>query len=167
MPTLTEGRISYEFNGSWIASKYDDWVFYRNKFHRICDNKAVDFIAYNPGDKTLWLIEIKDYRFHRREKKITLVDEIAMKVRDTLAGLFVARINTHPEKGFAIQVSKAMNLRVILHLEQPDKPSRLMPTAYKVVDVQQKLKNLLKTIDPHLKVINNSSPDVPWSIIII
>ena len=41
------------------------------------------------------LIEVKDYRFHPRTKPIPLCDEVALKVRDTLAGLAAARVNVN------------------------------------------------------------------------
>ncbi len=62
MLTLQEGVIEYTFPDDWYVTKYDDWAFYRKRFASSCgSNKAVDFLAYNPVERTLWLIELKDY----------------------------------------------------------------------------------------------------------
>jgi hypothetical protein len=53
------------------------------------------------------------------------------------------------EKSIACEISKAKRLRVILHLEQPTKHSKLFPRAINPADVKQKLCQLLKPIDAH------------------
>ena len=70
------------------------------------------------GDKTLWLIEVKDYRSDAVEKdRSQLADVIADKVWDTLAGLRCAQFADTTEKGFASVAAKAERLRVIAHVE--------------------------------------------------
>lgn len=167
MPTITEGKLSYTFSDTWNVTKYDDWVFYRRQFERsCCGNKAVDFLAYNPGDRTLWLIELKDYRQYRRKKEILLWEEMAVKARDTLAGLFAAKVDVvlSDEQRYAAQVLCTIKLRVVLHLEQPATNSKLFPRVYNPADVQQKLKQILKPIDAHPRVVELNNMDaVPWS----
>ncbi|MBI4322293.1 MAG: hypothetical protein HY675_27685 [Chloroflexi bacterium] len=168
MPTLREGSLVCTFPDDWEVTKYDDWAFYRNQFANCCcGNKAVDFLAHDPIDRTLWLIELKDYRQFRRTKdvKVSLWEEIALKARDTLAGLFAAKVdNTHAEQLYAARALGVTRLRVVLHLEQPRTHSRLFPRAYDPADVQQKLKQMLKPIDAHPMVIELSEMGtVPWS----
>ena len=57
-------------------------------------------------------------------------------------------------------------LRVVLHLEQPAKHSKLFPRAIDPADIQQKLRKLVKAIDPHPLVTEKATcPDrVPWSV---
>lgn len=171
MPTLYEAHLACTFPDNWDVTKYDDWVFYKNKnktgFSDACGgNKGVDFLAYDHQSRTLWLIELKDYRQHRRTKDdtISLWDEMAIKVRDTLAGIFAAKVNsTNPEQSYAARVLAATRLRVVFHMEQPRVHSKLFPRAYKREDIQQKLKQLVKPIDPHPKVIELAHmEDVPW-----
>ena len=93
MPSLQEGELTFDFpdEDSEVA-KYDDWSFYRNQFQSVCGGtKAIDLIFVEP--QRTWLIEVKDYRHHRRTKIAALADEVAAKVRDTLAGLAACRCN--------------------------------------------------------------------------
>ena len=105
MTILSEGCLQFNFDQSCLAEKYDDWSFYRNQFQSTCGSaKAVDMICLS--DDISWLIEIKDYRQHKRTKPQDLGDEVALKVRDTLAGLVAAKMkaNDSNEKTFAKRV---------------------------------------------------------------
>ena len=166
MTTLNEGKLACTFPAAWHVTKYDDWTFYRNQFGNSCGgNKAVDFLAYELSTKTLWLIELKDYRQSRRSKEISLWDEVALKARDTLAGLFVAKVETaHPDHPYAVEALAAHKLRVVLHLEQPHTHSKLFPRIFDPSMIQQKLRQMLKPIDAHPKVIELSNMSlVPWT----
>ena len=139
-----EGGLRFEFNGA-EAGKYDEWRFYQNRFKGSCNgNKAVDFVYVEAG--RTWLIEVKDYRRHRRTKPGDLADEIAIKVRDTLAGLAAAKFNAddQDERRLARYALQKANLRVVLHLEQPANPSRLFPRTVDPSKLKQKLKQKLK-----------------------
>ena len=168
MQTLNEGKLACMFPDKWNVTKYDDWEFYKNQFVNSCyGNKAVDFLAYNPHARELWLIELKDYRQFRRTKddKLSLWEEIAIKARDSLAGLFAAKVAiAHPQQSYAALTLNAKRLRIVLHLEQPRTHSKLFPRVYDPADIQQKLKQTLKPIDAHPKVIDlNDMGNVPWS----
>ncbi|ATJ83383.1 hypothetical protein ACFPTY_10205 [Halomonas beimenensis] len=165
--TLTEQQLAFTFADGAEPSQYDDWSFYRNQFNAVCGGtKAVDFVCLD-GDQ-LWLIEVKDYRRHRRTKVIDLGDEIAHKVRDTLAGLVAASCNANDaeERHMARQAVGRSRLRVVLHLEQPRNPSRLFPRAVDPDDVRLKLKQRLKAVDPHPKVVDQFAlgAEVPWTV---
>lgn len=124
----------------------------------------MDFLAFEPQDRTLWLIELKDFRRHTRTKGISLWNVVAIKARDTLAGLFAAKIEIgHADHAFARRFMTAAKLRVVLHLEQPTMHSKLFPQTYDPADVQQKLKQLVRPIDAHPFVVDlRNMAHVPW-----
>lgn len=161
--TITEGDLTFTFSEEAHVIKYDASIHYRNQFKDRCykDNKAVDFIAYK--NDIAWLCEIKDFRQGKRDhKKIPLCDEIAIKVRDTLAGLVSTKLQANDdEKNFAKKVLKCKKINIIFHIEQsPSHP-------YNLSDLQDKLRQLLKAIDPHVMVVNkaNLRPEkVCWNV---
>ena len=169
MLQIDEGRLCFSFPDDALASKYDDWSFYRNQFCRAFDGiKAMDFIYVD--NRQTWLIEVKDYRLNRRTKSIDLGDEIAFKVRDTLAGLVAAKCNANDfqEQSIAEKALSKDRIRIILHLEQPNKHSKLFPNPIDPSKVKQKLKQRLKSIDPHPRVVDKENlkrwPDMNWRV---
>lgn len=168
MPSIDEGKLRFTFANDWVASSYDEWPYYRNQFEKSCGgNKAVDILARDPNQQ-VWLIEIKDYRQYPRTKPIEIWDEIAIKVRDTLAGLVCAKMEAgNANNGEATAALGGTKLRVILHLEQPTKRSRLFPRIFDPEKVRQKLRTLVKPIDAHPRVveIGNMVGVVPWAVV--
>ena len=167
MTTITEGRLTFTFPDQSTVDKYDDWSFYRNQFNSAFGGtKAVDLI-YIAGSTT-WLIEVKDYRVDRRTKAIDLCEEVAIKVRDTLAGLVAAQSNASQatEKDFAKKAIRARSIRVVLHLEQPRNPSKLFPSVIAPANAMLKLKQQLRGVDAHPKVVDQYSlqPDMNWTV---
>jgi hypothetical protein len=156
--TLIEDRLTFNFPVGSIASKYDEWSHYRNQVQPLCGaSKAVDIVfADHP---IAWLIEIKDYRQHKRTKAIDLGDEVAQKVRDTIVGLVSTRLvgNNDDERDCARQLLLATRIRVVCHLEQPARQSRLRPRAIEPDKLVLKLRTLLKAIDPHPSVVDSTS----------
>jgi hypothetical protein len=167
MPAITEGKLTFTFPEGWQISKYDDWAHYREHFIKVCEGtKAMDIVALEPG-ACCWLLEVKDYREHRRTKTIDLADEVSEKVRDTVAGLVAAQFcaNDADEKAFARKALRATGLRVVLHLEQPAKHSKLFPRAINPTNVRQRLKQLLKSIAPHPRVVEVAEmAGIPWTV---
>ena len=164
---IQEDRLVFTFPVDAISSKYDAWSHYRNQFNSAFGGtKAVD-VVYAAAD-TGWLIEVKDYRVNPRTKAIDLADEVALKVRDTLAGLISARLhaNDGEEKRVADALLRKRRLRVVLHLETPRSRSRLRPNAIEPDKVLQKLKTLLRAIDPHPCVVDQHSiaPAMNWTV---
>jgi len=188
---ITEGSLTFTFPDGWRASKADEWSFYRNQFERYFDGvrlackkcnaeirchqcntaktvgvKAVDMLAIAPGT-VAWLVEVKDYRRHQRTKAIDLADEVAVKVRDSLA-MFAAASKTASdpdERQDAAAVGNASTIRVVLHLEQVRKPSKLFPRAVDPANVRQRLRQLIKFVDPHPRVVETGAiGEVAWSV---
>ncbi|MCK5896607.1 MAG: hypothetical protein KAG20_07365 [Cocleimonas sp.] len=158
MQIICEGNLQFEFPDNLLVTKYDDWSFYRNQFNNAFGGtKAVDIIVVEK--QITWLIEVKDYSLHPRTKPSDLSNEIALKIRDTLAGLVAAKINANDEieRSFAHQALNKKNIHLVLHLEQPKKTSRLRPKAIKPIQIQKKLKQLLRCIDAHPLVVDKNT----------
>ena len=132
MPDLVVENLLFAFPDDWQVGKYDDWQFYRKHVIPMkVGLKAVDVLACSPGG-IAYLIEVKDYRRHPHTKPTEIGDEFTDKVLCTLAG----------------KVLTAKSLRLVLHLEQPKKSSRLFPRSIDPASVQQKVRQRLKAVDP-------------------
>lgn len=156
MSRISEGGLIFDFPTGWEVGKYDGWAFYRRHFQKTSDSKAVDILAFAPQrGGTLWMIEVKDYRNNPRTKPMPMHDEVTQKVRDTLAGILAAMVRAavDEEQRFARKCARARNLRVVLHLEQPAKTSKLFPRAFNTANLQLKLQSAVKAVDPHPKVV--------------
>lgn len=166
MITVREGQLEYHFDAQWTVSKYDEWPFYREHFEKACGgNKAVDVVAHDPSD-TLWLVELKDYRVHPRTKTLDLSEEVALKVRDSVAGIFAASKwqSHHAHLEDARKHLLAKKVRVVLHLEQPASHSRLFPRKFDLAKLQQRMKQLVKSVDAHPAVVELASFNaLPWT----
>ena len=169
MTEIEEGDLTFSFPDRCKASKYDKWSFYRNQFQSVAGgSKAVDMLCFD-GDAA-WLIEVKDYRYDKRVKSIDLGDEIAAKVRDTLAGLAAANASANDghERNLAQRALAKRRWRVALHLEQPNVRSRLRPKPFDLANLASKLRSkaALKSVDPHPIVSNirTPRPELPWSV---
>lgn len=168
---FNEGALTFTFDDTCDVGKYDEWSFYRKSFQNAAGgSKAVDFVCV--GEGISWLIEVTDYSSHPHEmpKPSELGDEVARKVRDTLAGLAVAATcatdATATEKKIARRaLDPARRWRVALHLEQSDRRSKLWPTASERANVAQKLRMKLAFVDPDARVVNTHRPcsDMKWN----
>lgn len=167
MEVIQEGRLHFSFPSDANVAKYDEWAFYRNQFNSAFGGtKAIDLV-YVDTEQT-WLIEVKDYRTDRRTKAIDLADEISLKVRDTLVGLTAGKFNCNDrdEKKLASLALRRKRLKVVLHLEQPRKPSKLFPKIVDPSKLLMKLRQKLKAVDAHPAVVDQNSlkPDMNWSV---
>lgn len=191
-PTITEERLKFEFPLGWDASKFDDWSFYRGQFARVgdaeilcrakncggvahCDKcgtkriagtRGIDILAIDPGS-VCWHIEIKDYRLTRETNFAFLADMVALKVRDTLSCLVVARLNSNDdlERLRSEQALDCTSMRVILHLEMPPAHTRLITPKTQRAHVMQRLRQLVKAIDPRALVVSmDEMGDMVWSV---
>ncbi len=168
MPSLQEGKLTFDFpDNEAEVGRYDDWSYYRNQFQNVCGGaKAVDFV-FVERERT-WLIEVKDYRHGPRTKTIDLPVEVAAKVRDTLAGLAACRCNANDadERRISNRALSTTRIGVLLHLEQSANPSRLFPRIADPASVKQKLKQLLKPVDPRPMVVDRISlpASISWTV---
>ncbi len=113
------------------------------------------------------MIEVKDYRLTRQSSFVFLADEVALKVRDTLACLVVARTNSNDaeEKRIASRAIGCNRINVVLHLEQPQPSSRLDTKSRRAALALQRLRQLIKAIDGRAMVLDQStSGDVAWNV---
>lgn len=143
--------IRFTFPAGWQALKYDDSSFHRNQFQSFAGgSKALDIVALAP-DKTLWLIEAKDYGRRRRDKAGSVFAEVAAKVRATLAGLAAARVraNDPAEQAFASVAMACTTMQVALHLDQTLKPSKLFPQVIDPRTALMQLRREVRVIDRH------------------
>lgn len=151
IPVDVDG-IRFEFPDTWQVCKWDDTAFHARFQNVGGGSKSCDIVALPPEGEIVWLVEVKDYSRHRREKQIDLFDEVGCKVRDTLAALWAAQrnANTAGEWALAREARRRRQIRVAFHCETPRLASRLAPTAGKqAADVLDKLKHVLRAIDPH------------------
>ena len=158
----------FSFPDGWQVLKYDTCSFHRNQFQEFAGgSKALDAVALSP-DRTMWLIEVKDYSRHQRSKAGTVFSEVAAKVRSTLAGLAVARVraNDKSEREFARRAMNASSLRVALHLDQPEQSSRLFKQVIDPKTARTQLKREVKAVDPRA-VCYGRGVDLkamPWTV---
>lgn len=169
MPDIHVDGMVLCFPEGWQVTKFDDWAFYRNQFSKMHnDIKAVDVLALSPDQNTLWMIEVKDFRAHRRMKSEPLYEEIWKKVFANLAALLPARTgaSSSDEQAFASKALAVSRIRVAFHGEQPKKHSKDSPQSCRMADLQQKFKSLFKAIDRHALVVNSDNmPDcIPWTV---
>lgn len=190
MVTILEGQLQFEFPDSWKVSRFDQWSFYRKQFMKLsgarsicsfCENslscpecgkknvagtKGVDILALDENS-TCWCVEIKDYRLTRISDFGFLADEIALKVRDSLACLVAAKSNASnlEEKQLASDSLSCQRFRIVLHLEQPHPHSRLSLKESRRANIKQQLKRLVKSIDPRPLVLEMSDlKKVCWNV---
>lgn len=167
MMELAVDGMGFMFPSAWSVGKPDDWAYYRKQFSRMRNGiKAVDVLVLD-ADATAWMVEVKDYRQQPRTKPSDLAEEVAAKVFDTLAMLLPASLhaNDTAEQGMAQAACRAGGLRVVLHLEQPQKHSRLRPRAIDPAAVCMKLKKLIKPIDAHPLVVERDRLcGLAWSV---
>ena len=167
MTEIEEGDLRFSFPDHYATGKYDEWAFYREQFQSVAGgSKAVDIVCV--ADNAAWLIEVKDYRQHPRTKPSDLDDELAGKVRDTLAGLAAASANAdcQEERALARRALAKCRWRVVLHLEQPC-GTRLHQSPVDVASLTQKCRRKLKAVDPHPLVLDrekHQSDDIPWTV---
>lgn len=165
---IVEGKLRFTFPQGALSTKYDDWSFYRTQFNSAFGGtKAVDIIYLE--DDVMWLIEVKDYRQQKRQKTMPLYEEVALKVKDSVAGLTAAYCNANdPDiKDYAKKALKQTRIRVVLHLEQPPTGNKLFSQALNPANIQMKMKQWLRALDPHPLVVDKSSltPAMRWTVV--
>ncbi len=146
---------------------YDTWKHYTSVWNALGGKKAMDVVALEGDVPSVmaWLIEAKDFRIITHPPKPsnlgTLAQTVAAKARDTLLGLKDAALH-------AANAMAATSVRIVLLLEPHVGPhTALFPAGFSA-SVLQKLRQLVKTIDPNplvLNLANAASSGVPWSVV--
>jgi len=176
MAILREGRISYEFPDGFLVVRLEESAYYSKHWQHFAEhsgglgNKECDFIALDPKTKTLWLIEVKDYRGTTRTKPSELAVEFALKCRDSVGCLLAIKLSClaqDDEKTSIQTLSKAIIVRCVLHVEQGVR-SRLFPQVIDPKALKDSTKRSLRPLDPHALGgdATNLGGRVPWKIAI-
>lgn len=163
MPVLNIDGLTFTFPVAWQVSKYDDWSFYRNQFVKQKNGiKAVDAVVLGTK-KDAYLIEVKDYRHPDTVKPSQLPEAIANKVLHSLAAMLPAKLNATDsgERRFAQAILGCVSLCVIAHIEQPRRHRPVVDLA----DIKQKLRQILRAVDAHPKVVSMSDmKGLAWTV---
>jgi hypothetical protein len=73
--------------------------------------------------------------------------------------------DSDPMNEFTKECFKCSKLKVVLHLEQPNKSSKLFPRIYDPANVKEKLRQLIKPIHAHPKVTEMGMMNgVEWTV---
>lgn len=169
MQTLDVDGLKFTFPDTWQVSKFDDWAFYRRFQKAQPGLKAVDVIAVAPN-QTLWLIEAKDYTRPGTPQPVDLANILIAKVLSTLSAILPAAIHgggVPPAQDLARKATGATKIRVIAHVELPAHSSRLFPIANYETNLQQKLGQRLRAVDPHPLVLRSATCEaagVGWRV---
>jgi hypothetical protein len=171
--SLQVDSLQFTFGPIVTFERYDTWQHYTKVWNAAGGQKAVDVVAVDIIYRAAWLIEAKDFRVitspPRPSNIAGLAQTVADKAYHTLAGLADAAENAAvvTEKQHAAKAMKASTKRVVLHLEpHMGKHSALFPVNFSA-SVLQKLKQLVRSIDPHplvLNITNTPAANVPWTV---
>ncbi len=167
-----EGQIAFDFPNGWLIARPGASAYYSKHFQNFAPhdagNKETDFLAWDPDEKQLWLMEVKDYRVHARQKGQHLADEVVLKARDSLALLRAAQAQDRNQpdliRDFASKSAKATSIRIVLHCALPKRPSKLFPVIKDAANLQAKLRERVRAVDPHA-LVTGTGPGgiVPWT----
>ena len=162
-----EGSLTFSFQSDCQASKYDEWSFYRKQFQSVAGgSKGIDILCVDRD--TSWLIEIKDYREYYRSKTTDISNEIANKVRDTLAGLAAAAkmANDANQRELAQKALATSRWKVVLHLEQSAEHRLRQKEPIDRKRLLFKLQTELKAIDARPIICDRSTAPrwIPWKV---
>ena len=167
MPTrFRESNVEWAFDDDCRVAQYDTSSWYRRHFNACANSAAVDFVAVHQN--TTWLIEIKNFTLSRPEpEKGPLWEIVTRKVRDTLAGLLAGAAHTgnDDERALFREAIHASRLRVVFHCERPAHQRRLFDSLPDAADLQAKLRQTLRPVDAHVRVIDCEHPLIgaPWT----
>lgn len=105
MPTLLVDTLTFAFDSTVVAERYDQWQHYRLVWSALGGQKAMDVVAIDrpSASSVTWLIEAKDFRiitFPPLPSNISgLAQTVTDKANHTLAGLAHAEANAgHPPR---------------------------------------------------------------------
>jgi len=134
--TILEDNLEFTFGDRWQVAKYDATTTYRQGIEKLKGvlgegttdernegSKATDIVGWHP-DFGLLLMEIKDFRKHRIENKKRihreLALEVALKSRDTVAGLLGAWRGGKAEGVYDRNLKPTVLVKVVLWIESDE-----------------------------------------------
>jgi hypothetical protein len=177
-----ESNLLFDFSDAhWsYLMQYDVETDFKKIRDGITGTKAVDFIGVF-NQNILTLIEVKNFRGHRIANKTRIENgddpieqEVALKVRDTIAGIVgAARNATHKkeywENYLAFLQNKNKRVEVVLWLEKDADPRpnivQIKREKSKGGTVTSKLKQKLSWLTPHVSVSDADNNVLPNMII--
>lgn len=158
---FTEGALRFLFGDSWLVEQYDRHPDYRGRIEKLDKTKAVDFVGRLSGDLPagVYLIEVKDYRPEPTAYKHSeLALDVALKVRDTLAGILGAfRTSSSPETWRPFVEGLAQSeppVRIVVWLEQPTHGRTTARTKNEAQVLAAELKKRCKWLTSQILVTN-------------
>ena len=174
MPTVFHERhLQFTFNDDWSVIQYDQHRDYRERIAKLQGSDAVDFVGTN-RDSFLYLIEATDFRAYRIENqnKVTgggLATEVALKVRDTIAGIVGAHHRGNEEEwGHVVRKLRAGEppVHVVLWMEEdlPPGPRGRRPNEASVLT--NALKKRLDWLTPRVLVVSSRIGTPPEGLIV-
>ncbi len=133
---ITENNLEFTFGAAWQVVKYDGTTTYREGIEKLKGmldegtdkqhsegSKAMDIVGLHPNYGVL-LMEIKDFRKHRIENKKRVNGEVALEValkaRDTVAGLLGAWRWSKQEAVYARKLKPKLPVKVVLWIESDE-----------------------------------------------
>lgn len=176
MTRIEEGYLDFKFGDKWRVLKFDEHPDYENVSGIVNGTKGVDFVGIF-NEKTLYFIEVKDFRGDRiqnkdRISKGELLIEVAQKVRDSIACIIASSRTSNKENNLLPYAKFLCNhqkdIRVILWLEQ-DFPNNIFNEQRTIKSINSKtLKQKLKWLTSKVLVCSINSnkeclPDVKVS----
>lgn len=175
MVTISEGQVQLTFPDEWLAIKFDETEFYRSRgFDSEWGAKALDIMAYDPVNDTLWLIEEKDYSQLKTAVNVgKLMDDMKAKVLASMSLFGLAKVLDHGPKDsarkltlgeFSRQCQTYVRVRVALVIKLPSGP-RESPAHKLMMDIRDEAQRRLRQVDRSLVVLSDgSAPGVAWSV---
>lgn len=166
--TLDEGAVRFSFAAGVEVEHYDTWKFYKQHLKHLGagggskGSQAVDFLCLK-GPK-VFLIEVKDFRDAKLEHNPPTPSElpavVAAKVRDSIAGLWMLSRSSSSslKRAFAARCIEALDVHVVLHLDQRVTPFRSNPQIYDHRNLVLKLKQQLRGLKPDVEVASTELP---------
>jgi hypothetical protein len=171
MKLVREKALTFAFSDEMAVVKFDAWPAFRTWANRGGRRKGVDIVAHH--GRTIWFVEVKDFRVQEKSPRppnsVQLAKTVDLKVRGSMAGLeHVSSIaGDSQDQQFAAGAVAARRRRVALHVEPPIHGSRLFPSAIQIANILQRLRQLVKDVDPTPLVLQiRTTPDfgVPWTV---
>lgn len=166
MTVIRERNLSFTFSESAFVIKHDKWGPYLEWSGAAGGRKGVDFAMSH--DKTLWLLEVKDFRVQggqsNPENSSRLAKTVHDKVVDTLSCLALVAKSGDTT---AVRLLAPNRRSVVLHLEPPIGARRLFPTSQQSANIRQRLRQLLRKMAPNPRVLSiatTAGEAVPWTV---